>query len=65
MAALHLSTVYTGAGRGRIFIGDVGQNAYEEVDILVPVTDAAANYGWSAYEANSCYDQARCDAIGD
>jgi len=53
----------TGYGRGRIFIGDVGQNTWEEVDILVVPDNAASNYGWSGYEAHMCYDAARCAAL--
>ncbi len=33
---------------GRLFVGDVGQDAYEEVDILT----AGADAGWSYYEGN-------------
>lgn len=33
---------------GRLFVGDVGQNAWEEVDIITRGADA----GWSVYEGN-------------
>jgi glucose/arabinose dehydrogenase len=35
---------------GRLFIGDVGQDRWEEVDVLDPVRDGLANLGWRSYE---------------
>lgn len=41
---------------GDLFIGDVGQNTYEEVDFQPAGSTGGENYGWDMYEANSEYN---------
>jgi glucose/arabinose dehydrogenase len=43
---------------GALWIGDVGQNSWEEVDHLRPGAPAGANFGWSAYEGTHVYNSA-------
>lgn len=44
-------------GSGRIFCGDVGQNRFEEINIV----KSGRNYGWRAFEGHSCFDKELCD----
>jgi glucose/arabinose dehydrogenase len=41
-------------GTGDMWIGDVGQNILEELDVLPAGQQVGRNLGWSAYEANVC-----------
>jgi glucose/arabinose dehydrogenase len=43
---------------GALWIGDVGQNTWEEIDYLRPGRPAGANFGWNAYEGAHVYDAA-------
>lgn len=40
---------------GDLYIGDVGQNLYEEVDGQLSGTLGGQNYGWNIMEAKHCY----------
>jgi len=39
---------------GNFYVGDVGQDAWEEVDLVLP-TDAGLNFGWNILEGNHAY----------
>lgn len=39
---------------GLLYIADVGQSAWEEVDVA-PASQAGLNYGWNITEGNHCY----------
>jgi glucose/arabinose dehydrogenase len=53
-------------GTGDLWIGDVGQNAWEEIDFHPVAQGAGANYGWARYEGTHIYDASRSapNAIG-
>jgi glucose/arabinose dehydrogenase len=40
---------------GDLYIGDVGQGVWEEVNYVATGTGAGVNYGWRCMEANACY----------
>ena len=46
---------------GALWIGDVGQDRFEEVDVSA-MTSKGLNFGWSCREANSTYNASRCVA---
>ncbi len=45
---------------GDLWIGDVGQNAWEEVDFQKSGIAGGQNYGWRCYEGNHGYNTSGC-----
>ncbi|MBL7981424.1 MAG: PQQ-dependent sugar dehydrogenase [Flavobacteriales bacterium] len=45
---------------GDLFIGDVGQNAFEEMDHVAAGDNSGPNFGWRCYEANTLYNGSGC-----
>ena len=45
---------------GTQWIGDVGQDAYEEVDVIPAGTGARRNLGWSCREGKHVFNASRC-----
>jgi uncharacterized repeat protein (TIGR01451 family) len=46
---------------GDLYIGDVGQNAYEEINFQRRSSAGGENYGWRVAEGNHCYNANTCD----
>ena len=44
----------------KLWVGDVGQNAYEEIDVV----EKGKNYGWAKYEGKHCF-QEPCSSTDD
>jgi len=47
-----------------LWVADVGQNSYEEVNRVDPVADAGANLGWNLMEASHCFADTTCSSDG-
>jgi len=45
---------------GRIWLGDVGENTWEEINII----RKGRNYGWPRMEGNECFSPSTCDTNG-
>jgi glucose/arabinose dehydrogenase len=41
---------------GDLYIGDVGQNAIEEIDVEPASSSGGLNYGWDVMEGTSCFE---------
>ncbi|HEV7590165.1 MAG TPA: PQQ-dependent sugar dehydrogenase, partial [Longimicrobium sp.] len=46
-----------------LYVADVGQNAWEEVDV-VPAATGGLNFGWNLMEATHCYSGSGCSQQG-
>ncbi len=50
---------------GRIWIGDVGQDKFEEIDRVVATAEGAgSNFGWNRFEGDSPFDPQERDVTG-
>lgn len=49
---------------GELWIADVGQNLWEEVNVVSGSSTGGENYGWRCYEGNVSYNTTGCAAIG-
>jgi len=47
---------------GNLWIADVGQNAFEEINFIPAGTGAGLNFGWRCYEGDAIYNGADCNA---
>lgn len=44
-----------------MWIGDVGQDSWEEINFRAASATSGANYGWRCYEGNAAYNTAGCN----
>ncbi len=49
---------------GDLFIADVGQNTYEEVNFQPAGSPGGENYGWVIMEGAHCFQSSNCDTSG-
>src|SRR5438477_12400846 len=55
-----------GRTTGDLYIGDVGEYSWEEVDVSPTAVQAGrgANFGWNTMEGNHCYSNPSCSTAG-
>jgi len=51
-------------GTGDLFIADVGQSLYEEVNVQSAASAGGENYGWNIMEGLHCYNAVTCVQTG-
>jgi glucose/arabinose dehydrogenase len=49
---------------GALWIGDVGQGRFEEIDRQAAGAAGGRNYGWPILEGNTCYGASTCNRTG-
>jgi glucose/arabinose dehydrogenase len=49
---------------GDLYIGDVGQDLYEEIDFQPAGAAGGENFGWRVMEGAHCYSAVSCDSTG-
>ena len=49
---------------GDLYIADVGQNLWEEVNFQPAASEGGENYGWRIMEASHCFEAETCDETG-
>ncbi|MEZ4800434.1 MAG: PQQ-dependent sugar dehydrogenase [Flavobacteriales bacterium] len=50
---------------GDLWIADVGQNAWEEVNVVSSGSAGGENYGWRCYEGNATYQTSGCPGASE
>ncbi|HVM31096.1 MAG TPA: PQQ-dependent sugar dehydrogenase [Candidatus Limnocylindrales bacterium] len=49
---------------GALFIADVGQDRFEEINVEPSGVGGGRNYGWNVMEGPACFGQSDCDSSG-
>ncbi|MGH2522895.1 MAG: PQQ-dependent sugar dehydrogenase [Anaerolineales bacterium] len=50
---------------GDLYLGDVGQGSWEEIDFQPAASGGGQNYGWDCYEGSEAYELTNCGAPGN
>jgi glucose/arabinose dehydrogenase len=51
-------------GTGDLYIGDVGEGTFEEIDVQPADNNVGRNYGWDIMEGANCFGSATCSTAG-